>query len=138
MFERWKLLRTRARLVKELPPPETDDFGMTAYKTDEFTKSRFRKIRFVDRQLAELAAKDLFNKAQRLDVPIPGDEPDLTKEFEETAEYRAQLRKLIDDEKTRRREITTWWWTKIVIPAISMLIGLTGAITDLVAVLRHK
>ena len=116
-----------------------NDYGMSAYKTDEFTKSRFREVRYIDRQLAELAAADLLKQAQHYDVPVPTIEPeDFEKEFEETAQFRSQLRKLIDDERTRRREVMVWWWTKVVIPVLTMLIGLVGAITSLVAVLHRK
>jgi hypothetical protein len=139
MFARWKLFRKRDRVLKEIPPPEPDEYGQLAYRTDEFTKGRFRELRSIDKELGELATDKLVRKAQRLDVPIPSiDSVDTGTEYEETPEFRAELRKLVDDEKTRRREVAGWWWTKIIIPALSVLIGLIGAITGLVAVIHHK
>jgi hypothetical protein len=138
MFERRKLLRQRARVQKELPPLETDDFGFQAYKDDEFTKSRFRKIRAIDRRLAELASRRIIEQAQKLDIPIPSIEQGVDQEYEETTEFRSDLRKLIDEEKMRRREVMGWWWTRIIIPITTLLIGLAGAITGLVSVLHRK
>jgi hypothetical protein len=49
---------------------------------------------------------------------------------------RFHLRKLIDEEKTRRREVKAWWWKTIILPALTSGIGIIGALTGLVAVLK--
>jgi hypothetical protein len=46
------------------------------------------------------------------------------------------VRRRIDEEKMRRREVHAWWWKTIVIPVITALVGLVGALTGLVALLR--
>jgi len=49
---------------------------------------------------------------------------------------REKLRRRIDEEKTRRREVKAWWWKTIIAPVITAIIGLIGAATGLVAVIR--
>jgi len=138
MLQRWKLLRKREQLLKQPNTYKTvGDDGLFS-ELDEASAIRRRELRGINRQLAELATNDLLKEAARFDIPVPTVDPPDLEEFEETPEFRAQLRKSIDDEKTRRREVTAWWWTKVVIPAISIIIGLIGAITGLVAVLHRR
>jgi hypothetical protein len=54
-----------------------------------------------------------------------------------TPKGRLNIRKAIDEEKIRRREVAAWWWKTIWVPLVTALIGLTGALTGLIAVLRH-
>jgi hypothetical protein len=51
---------------------------------------------------------------------------------------RAYLRELIDKEKSRRFDVGTRWVTKIILPLLTLLIGVIGALTGLVAVSQHK
>jgi len=48
---------------------------------------------------------------------------------------RTYLRRALDEEKTRRREVKTYWVTRIILPVTTVLIGLIGAITGLIAVI---
>jgi len=50
---------------------------------------------------------------------------------------RFNARKLIDEEKARRFEVKTLWVTKLIVPLLAALVGILGALTGLVAVLRH-
>jgi hypothetical protein len=85
----------------------------------------------------------LLDKARAVDADIP---PNEEKEMwhrnhEEsliwlTAKGRAAVRKSIDEERTRRREMQAWWWKSVILPALSTIIGILGAVTGLVAVLR--
>jgi hypothetical protein len=87
----------------------------------------------------------LAREARSLDVEMPGrDQIDFW--VEDTvnqmnwlsAKGRTHVRKLVDEEKTRRFDVKTRWVTKLIIPLLAALIGVIGAITGLVAVLRHK
>ncbi|HWT66151.1 MAG TPA: hypothetical protein VN151_08550 [Terracidiphilus sp.] len=49
-----------------------------------------------------------------------------------------KVRRAVDEEKVRRREVKAWWWKIVIIPALTALIGLVGAVTGLVAVLHSK
>jgi len=51
---------------------------------------------------------------------------------------RAQVRKLVDEEKARRFEIKTLWVMKVILPLIASLIGIIGALTGMIAVMQHK
>jgi hypothetical protein len=50
---------------------------------------------------------------------------------------RSVLRSKIDAEKARRFEVRTLWVTKFWLPLLAALVGIIGALTGLVAVLRH-
>lgn len=88
----------------------------------------------------------LIAEANELDVDLPspgekgtwlgingvaGDVPRLS------SKGKLLLRRAVDEEKMRRREVAAWWWKTVVIPGITALIGLVGALTGLVAVLHH-
>ena len=55
-----------------------------------------------------------------------------------SAQGRGHVRKLIDEEKARRFEAKTRWVTKFIVPLLAPLVGIIGALTGLIAVLRHK
>lgn len=55
-----------------------------------------------------------------------------------TGTGRSKVRKLIEEEKARLFEIKTLWITKLIPPVLVALIGIIGALTGFVAVLRHR
>ena len=86
----------------------------------------------------------LLSEAQALDVDIPllsdpgmwnSDEQNGTAWF--TPKGRTYVRKLVDEEKARRFEVKTLWVTKFWLPLLAALVGIIGALTGLVAVIRH-
>ena len=90
-------------------------------------------------------SKRLILEAEELDIAIPEGptEPDINHLWQRgihgnilSSQGRAELRKKIDEEKMRRRELHPWWWKTVVIPALSRGIGIIGAITGFVAVLK--
>jgi len=76
--------------------------------------------------------------ADRLDIVIPDDVRHVRTPMGDilSAQIRADLRRRIDEETTRRREVHAWWWKTIILPAMTALIGVLGALTGLVALVR--
>ena len=101
-------------------------------------------------ELREIAADEsryidstLFGKATQLDIDLPPfSDSDLWDDSARppflTPKGRLTLRKAIDEEHTRRRDVTAWWWKTVIIPGLAAATGLVGALTGLVAILRHS
>lgn len=85
----------------------------------------------------------LLEEAREYDVEVPQITPDFLEDsiFGNrkflSMKGRSRVRRLIDEEKARRFDVKTRWVTKLILPILVALIGIIGAITGLVAVLRH-
>ena len=103
----------------------------------------------MDDELREIAEDEsryidstLFQKARRLDIDLPSfSDNDLWDESARprflTVKGRLTLRRAIDEEKTRRRDVAAWWWKTVIIPGLAAATGLVGALTGLLAIVRH-
>jgi hypothetical protein len=85
----------------------------------------------------------LVTRAKKLDIDLPPvDDEEMWEQVMGwgkmlTPKGRHHVRKLCDEEDTRRREIAAWWWKMIILPGLSLAMGVMAAITGLVAVFRR-
>lgn len=86
---------------------------------------------------------ELLEHARAFDIEPPNDDNSCWTTYDSKLGQRAltpagrnTIRKMIDEEKSRRREAKAWWWKTIILPAITLGIGIVGAITGLVAVIQ--
>jgi hypothetical protein len=147
MFEVWnrtrELRRTQRafakdyrKLVKRKAPSE--DF-------QQLDANEYFEVRQAEKALDWAVGNRLHREARSLDVEVPPTN-DMEMWFHDeenpriwfTPKGRAHVRKLIDEEKGRRFEVKTRWVTKFILPFLTALIGIIGALTGLVAVLQHK
>lgn len=145
MFELWKLKRKirsvqrayakdRAKLEKKKAPRE---------ELDQLEASEFYEVREIEKEIEKIEGGRLWRQARHLDVetPRPTEKEMWIEEFGSlwfSPKGRAYVRKLVDEEKARRFEVKSRWVAKIIIPLLSLLVGIIGAITGLVAVLLHR
>ncbi|SRR5258708_2221601 len=100
----------------------------------------------VDQRIDWILDQRIRQKAQELDIAMPlVTQNEMWQRGEDQSLYlspqgRFYLRKLIDEEKARRFEVWAKWvklLTPIILGFLTALVGIIGAITGLVAVLRH-
>ena len=99
----------------------------------------------VNEKIDRLLNERVLNEAKFMDIAIPKfDEQDCWAALPQTGKYgpskltqtgRSRIRKSIDEEKQRRFDVKVRW-VKLLIPAISALAGLAGAITGVVLALK--
>jgi hypothetical protein len=147
MFDLWRLKRSRRKTAlayerdlrklrknKKATPKEFEDLRQ-AKNVDLLAE---------DESINTFLTAQLWEEAREYDVEIPQGEGTWeesgvgTNRYYLTMAARAQVRRLIDEEKARRFEVKTRWITRIILPVIAALIGIIGAITGLVAVLYRK
>jgi hypothetical protein len=107
-------------------------------KIDELAAERDEKLGRIDTLMDMFLTSQLRTEAQRLDLPMPDDSDSWRESFRYwvlVPSARLALRKMIDEERNRRREAAAWWWKTIILPALTLGIGILGAITGLVAVI---
>ena len=149
MFERWKLKRERRNVIalyekaiadcKADKNKDKDDLECLYVEMD-------REVGMADDALNAFESDRLFDEARKLDVETPAinDADGLWQEDYYThrrflnAKGRSNVRRLIDAEKLRRFEVSTLWVAKVILPLLGLIIGILGALTGLLAVLRHK
>ena len=158
MFERWKYERRQQKIEKKLysqffvrknegkfdnaffdesdSPLSPDGEVRLKVALDEYNREAQRLRMWFDK----LCTDRLCREAVRLDIELPrGDElwekSPLGGILKRGA--RGDLRRKIDDEKSRRRDVTAWWWKTVILPAMTFLIGIIGALTGLVVVLKR-
>ena len=140
-FKLWRIKRKYFRLGRELE--KTGDLDLT--KREFLENGFYHETGHLEREVDKILGRDLFHEARRLDVETP---PLANKEMWcssrdgdslvwLTSKGRAHVRKQIDAEKARRFEVKTLWVTKFWLPLLAALVGILGALTGLVAVLRH-
>jgi hypothetical protein len=146
MLELWKLKRRRTAVQKAF---EKDRAKLKASKAqrDEFfalDSQEYFEVREIERELDMEQSRLLFDQARALDVdtPTPADAEMWNSDNNLgriwlTYKGRATVRKAIDEERARRFDVKTRWVTKLILPLLAGVIGIIGAITGLVAVLRH-
>ena len=139
-WKRWRVERSYAKKLKELEARKAsrDDFG-------ELDASEHFDLREIDEVIDQTLAMQLRRQAVLLDIELPAwPDNEIWKSSDDgefvylTNKGRAQVRKLIAEEKTRRFEVKTLWVTKFWLPLLAALVGIIGALTGLVAVLHKK
>jgi len=133
MFRLWQLRRRQKRVLASRDPT---DSTIPLEVRKELNRKQSDALTKIERELDDLYFMKLLNQAHKYDIPVeftPGTLMSLN-----TADYRSNLRKRIDEERTRRREIDAWWWKNVIIPAIAALTGLAGVITGMIAVIHAK
>jgi hypothetical protein len=111
-------------------------------EADEAMKS---KVRGTFGEWERLKSMGLLDEARRLHIDLPSvEEKDAWVGLDGSfglpflSNKGLLMRRGIDEEKSRRREVAAWWWKTVIIPTLTILVGLIGALTGFVAVLHHK
>jgi hypothetical protein len=136
MFERWILLQKRKRIRRERARLSAGQRQILDFDSDDASKLAWQQLRNIDRQIGALATNQLIEEAEAYDVAIPDYEPpDAASDFRNSAEFRSDLRKRLEEEKALKFE-SKMRWVKLLTPILTLLIGLIGTITGLVAVFK--
>jgi hypothetical protein len=135
-FKIWRVRRSFAADREKLGPSDKplDEF-------EQIDIAEFDAIREIEKEIDIIEGGRLFRKARHLDVETPP----LAEREMWLDEYggrriwfspkgRAHVRKLIDEEESRRFEAKSRWVTKIILPLLTLTLGIIGTITGLVAV----
>jgi hypothetical protein len=139
-WQRWSIQRSCAKdynkLKREKAPRE---------KFGELDAEEYYAVQEVEQELDCEIGRRLWGEARSLDVETPPLSDDQMwfhhadgERVWLTSKGRAQVRKLIDEEKARRFEVKTQWVTRLILPLLGLIIGVLGAITGLIAVLHQK
>lgn len=146
MFELWKLNRELHATRKSFAKDRKNLVRRNAPR-DEFLAldaNEYFLITVIETGVDVVVGGRLLDEARALDVETPPRsdkemwvEGGAINESFFTPKGRAHVRRLIDEEKERRFNVKTLWLTKLIIPLASLLIGILGALTGLVAVWRH-
>src|SRR5262249_9037084 len=139
MFEAFRDERRRRAIEKRVDREfnEAADVNDQHKMDDVYNQGEWElnKLRW---QIQKRETDRLLEAADRFDIVVP----DVKYERSPTGNIlptvtRSELRKAIDTEKMRRREVYAWWWKTFVVPTITLLIGLLGAATGLVAIWKR-
>ena len=145
MLDLWKLRQSRRKIVRAF---ERDRRGLNKKKAstaehEELSRDEWANLQMEDDGINAFVSDQLWEEAREYDVEVPQNTPNLwedsifgNRKFLNTR-GRSTVRRLIDEEKARRFDVKTRWVTKLILPILAALIGIIGAITGLVAVLRH-
>jgi len=113
------------------------------YALAELAADRHYALQDIEDGIDYLRSRKLLDDARSLDVEIPPhSDRDIWQEDAEngvrwlTSKGRAHMRKTIDEAVIRRREVKAWWWKTVIIPAITVLTGLAGALIGVMAFRR--
>ena len=137
-WQRYWTQRSFAKKYAELKKRNAPNSDLSEFFADEhFT------IREIEGAIDFAIGSKLLDQARSLDVEVPPDADKSMWTSDEdqgfvwlTPKGRASVRKAIDQEKGRRFDVRTLWVTKIILPIAGILVGIIGAITGLVAVLK--
>jgi hypothetical protein len=140
MFEVIKLKR-RIKSIERSYAKERDKLKNAKASQDDLGQlesSEFYAVRELDKEIDQIVGLRLSHEARSLDVETPPitDTEMWDEEFGRrwfTSKGRAQVRKLIHEEKTRRFEAKSRW-----IPLLSVLLGIISTSTALVALLQQR
>jgi hypothetical protein len=146
MFELWKLKRDRKKSVAdyELELISLRKSGASRETIAEKEHDAWVDSIYLDQIIDMLVSRRLIDEAVELDVSIPDSNNAAMWARNEggriwlSSEGRALLRRSIDEEKSRRFEVKTLWVVKFIVPVASILVGLIGALTGLIAVWHRK
>jgi hypothetical protein len=146
MFDLWRLKRSRRKVVRAYERDrqklkKKEDTQPLEF--EELEHHEWQALQAEDDAINAFLSDQLWHESREHDIEIPkGDgvwEDSLYYERKYlTMATRAQLRRLIDEEKARRFDVKTRWITRIILPIIAALVGIIGSLTGLVAVLQHK
>lgn len=142
MFQVWKL----DRKIQNIQRAYAKDRGALEKKKaprDEIAQleaSEYVEVGRVEREIEIIVGNRLYREARSLDVDTP---PLSEKEMWSQEEYgdrvwftpkgRAHVRKLIHEERNRRFEESSRGFTRIILPLLTLSLGIIGTITGLVA-----
>jgi len=106
-------------------------------KAQEVSRAESFNLDVIDHEILGLVTRYLINKANKRFLPLPylSEEERLWEQSNFTGKYHltdkgiTEIRKMIRKDKKERMEILSYW--------ASLLIGLIGAVTGLVAVIRR-
>ena len=145
MFDLWRLKRGRRNVVRayqrdlrKLKKNKKATSGDFEYHRH----SQYEDLRAEDDAINAFLSDQLWEEAREYDIEIPTDEGTWEDSIFGDRRYltmatRSKLRRLIDEEKSRRFEVKMLWVSKLILPILGGLVGVIGAVTGLVAVLRH-
>lgn len=145
MLRIWRLRRQRSKIVAK-----ADRQIAAAYEANDLervkqiTADSYLACQHIDERLSRLMDQSIRQEAHELDIAYPhtSDEgmwhTDKDGSLILLFQGRSYLRELIDKEKSRRFDVGTRWMTKIIHSLLTLLIGVIGALTGLVAVFQHK
>ena len=146
MLDLWKLKRRRDSLQRSY---DNDLAALRARKasSDDISQHEAEEVHFMgeEQEAIDIFMSDkLLEEGTKYDVRIPASDDrefwvvstPFSRSYLKPA-GRNRVRRLIDEEKERRFNVKTLWVTKFFVPLLAALVGIIGAITGLVAVLRH-
>ena len=141
-LRRWRRQRLYAKLIRIINKrggPDRDGIYSDIHGNE------LEEMRGIEGAIDFAISVRLTDKARALDVEIPENSDGMWTGVKGNRDQlflssrgRAHLRKLIDAEKARRFEVKTLWVTKIILPMAGTIVGIIGALTGLIAVLRHS
>lgn len=146
MFRLWLLELEKKNAIRKIRSlqqgPPSQPRGAEFYA---LVKTQYLKIDSINLQIESFRSNQLIRKAIALDLEYPPEsEPELWSDKEVlgvkfrvlSPRGRSVVRSKIDAEKARRFEINTLWVTKLILPLLAACVGIIGALTGLIAILR--
>jgi hypothetical protein len=145
MFELRKLQHRRDKILAshKKKTRELVSRNASAEERQALTRKTSADFGTVLQDIEIFLTDQLCDELFKFDLAIPSQRDEEIWEHDDANRYwltplgRNSLRKLIDAEKARRFEVKTLWVTKFWLPLFAALVGIIGAITGFVAVLRH-
>jgi hypothetical protein len=148
MFElwklRWRLWRIRRTTAKETT--KLQNRTASSYDFQQLEWDEQNAVQDAEKYFDFKQGQKLRKQAVALDIELPPI-ADQTIWHDDTGESgfiwftqkgRAQVRKLIDQERERRFNVRTLWVTKFWLPLLAALVGVIGALTGLFAIMHRK
>jgi hypothetical protein len=145
MLDLWRLKRNRRKVVRayERDRRKLREKKATREEFEALDQSEWAELQMEDDGINAFLSDQLWEEAREHDVEVPRLETAWEHSLYGNRSYltmatRTQVRRLIDEEKSRRFEVKTRWITRIILPIVTALVGIIGALTGLVAVFLHK
>ena len=142
MLDLWRLKRGRRSVIRaherDLRKLKLKKAGPEEF--EELRHSQWADLQVEDDGINKFLSDQIWEEAREYDVAIPVGEGVWEDSIFGDRKYmtmatRADVRRLIDEEKSRRFEVKTLWVTKLILP---ILVGIIGALTGLFAILHQK
>lgn len=146
MFDLWRLRRRRRKVIRyydNIRRKLQKDPKTKAADLEELDTTASGELDDQEDSINAFLSDEIWEDARKYDIEIPRGHEHWQESLFGNRSYlnmatRAQLRRLIDEEKARRFEAKTLWVTKFWVPLLAALVGIIGALTGLVAVLHHR
>jgi len=148
MFELRRVKRRKEKAAREFREDEEklrNDKNATSEQFGALNAEEYDTLKGFDAVIESILSRRVLEEARELDIDLSDFQGDKVWQDHElidrrflSSKARAQLRKLVDEEKNRRFEITTRWIKLIAMlaPVIGAAAGLVGAMIGWVAI--HK